>query len=50
MYKVLLPYIMAHYYTYLVESGRTIQRDVLIEESVLNEIEGGYVEIENNTF
>ena len=26
------------YYTNLVEGGRTIQRDILIEESILNEV------------
>ena len=28
----------AHYYTNLVEDDRTIQKDVLIEESALNEV------------
>ena len=28
----------AHFYTNLVEGGRTVQGDALIEESVLNEV------------
>ena len=28
----------AHYYINLVEGGRTIKRDVLIDESALNEV------------
>ena len=28
----------SHYYTNLVEGGRTIQGDALIEESALNEV------------
>ena len=30
--------IKAHYYNYLVEEGRTITKDALIEESTLNEV------------
>ena len=30
--------MLAHYFIYLLEGGRTIQGDVLIKESILNEI------------